>query len=217
MRVLSPWSELGALSSAALLAVLGVLALSAFLPGRRLARLVAAGVAIATPLLEPLGLPLANRLAWAALWAVVAWRAGDSSGTWRPPGGRAEGVESGTIGLFIGVGFLGIMLAAVARQPLSGAETRLATYGLALIVVGLLHLMLRRDARRAMLAFGALGLGLDVLARGDRDVLLPGAAERGPEIVIATAVALALIDRLAGGREAHARSPWVSDAHDLHD
>ncbi len=217
MRVLSPWSELGAWTSTMLALVLALLALAAFLPGRRAARLVAFAVAVAIPLLEPLGLPGANRLAWVVVWIGVAWRGGDASRTWRPPGGRAEGVESGAIGLFLAVGFLALLFAAISRQSLPSSGMRLATYGIALVVVGLLQLMLRRDTRRAMLSFATLGLGLDVLARGDRDLLLPGAAERGPEIVIATAVAIALVERLASGREAYARSPWVSDAHDLHD
>ena len=112
---------------------------------------------------------------------------------------------------------LGLLIAAVARQDLSPEDGRRASYGLLLLGLGLLHLMLRRHVRRAIVGFGALGLGFQVLdgaARGAQVAL--GALAQGPPL-LATTIAVALAIRLARGRERHASSAWVSDAHDLHD
>ena len=82
--------------------------------------------------------------------------------------------------------------------------------------LGLLHLMLRRHALRAAVAFGALGLGVQVLdgmaRRGEVGLGAPPAG-----VLIATAIAVAATVRLAGSRESTAGSAWVSDAHDLRD
>jgi hypothetical protein len=125
-------------------------------------------------------------------------------------------MEPGTVGLLIGIALLALLLAAVARQDLAPEETRRVAYGLLLIDLGLLHLMLRRHALRAAVAFGALGLGVQVLDGMARAGEM-GVAPSSPGVALATAVAVAITVRLAGSREAAAGTAWVSDAHDLRD
>src|SRR5213593_686800 len=138
-----------------------LLGLVAFVPGRRVARFVAAALALAVPLSTEVGVPANLRYAWAGLWLLVAWCVGASNpqpAKSRPA--RPGGAESGAIGLLLGLALLTLLVSAVARQDLADTEARHASYGVLLIVVGLLHLMLRRDVLRALLGFGSLGLGL---------------------------------------------------------
>jgi len=88
---------------------------------------------------------------------------------------------------------------------------------LLLIGLGTLHLMLRGHVRRAAIAFASLGLGLQVLDGAARGAELPGSAPARGGVWLATAIAVALVVRLGHARERFAGSPWVSDAHDLHD
>ena len=217
MRFLSAWAELGTSPLLFILAVPVLLAIVAFLPGRGAARWTAAALSYCMLHLGGVGLEGFVRVGWVVLWALVAWRVGAP----RPPRPastpRVGGIESGTIGLLLAAGLLVLLVAAVARDDLEPDPARRASYGIALLVLGLLHLMLRRDALRAMLAFGSLGLGLQVLNGAARDVLIPGEPSEPRAILLAAAVALALADRLTRMRQRAVGSAWVSDAHDLHD
>jgi hypothetical protein len=218
MRLLSAWAELGTVTAFVVFAVPALLAFAAFTPGRWVARWTAVGLAYAVLHLGGLGLERELRWGWSLLWLLAAWRLGVR----RPPrpkdsATRRGGLESGTIGLLLAAALLVLLIGAVARQDLDPDASRRASFGLLLMVLGLLHLMLRRDALRAMLAFGSLGLGLQVLHGGAVDLLLPSAPEHPLGILIGAALALALVDRLTRTRMLATGSPWVSDAHDLHD
>lgn len=218
MRFLTAWTELGTGALILILLAPALLGLAAFLPGRAIARLTAAGVALGVLALGGVGIDAALRLGWSILWGVVAWRAGRPRPAGPGQARRPGGAESGMIGLLLALALLALLVAAVARHDLDADAARRASYGLALLVLGLLHLMLRRDALRALLAFGALGLGLEVLEGAARDLLLPSDARVHSGVaLLATAVAVALTDRVVRTRQHSAGTPWVSDAHDLHD
>ena len=65
----------------------------------------------------------------------------------------------------LGLALLALMLAAVWRQAFDPDDARRASLGALLVGLGLLHLMMRRHVRRASLAVGALGVGLELLHR----------------------------------------------------
>jgi hypothetical protein len=96
-------------------------------------------------------------------------------------------------------------------------ETRRASCGVSLVVIGLLHLMLRRHIRRAMVGFAALGLGLQILDGAAQGAQLDPGNLTGGALLLASWLAVALAMRVAGARERYAGTGWVSDAHDLHD
>jgi hypothetical protein len=195
-----------------------LLAASAFVPGRRIARGIAATFALFMPFMGEAGPRWPIGAGWALLWAGVAWRAGAGGRAVRNRvAARPGGAESGMVGLLLGLVLLALLVGAVARQGLSPEAGRRASYGLLIMCLGLLHLMLRRDALRATVAFAALGLGLQVLAAAARATLLAPEAHDPGHVLVATAVAVALADRLARVRQQDAGSAWVSDAHDLHD
>ena len=194
----------------------GLLLLAVLAPGRLTARLAALGVALALPLLPELAAPGWVTAGWVALWLLVAWWAGRPASGAAGPGASLGGLESGAIGLALGLALLALVEAGVARLDLDGALTRRASCGVLLIVLGLLHLMLRRHAVRAAAAFAAMGLGLQLLDGAVRSVSLGGTAPAGLPL-LATALAVALALRVGRAREAVAGSAWVGDAHDLHD
>ena len=217
MHFVDAWASLPPLDLIRLLLPAGLLVLAVFLPGRGAARLTALGVALCLPLVRELQVPPALLAAWVALWIVIAWQAGRvTAGARRSLTTRLAGMEPGTVGLLIGLVLLVLLLAAVARQDLAPEEARRASFALLLIDIGLLHLMLRRHALRAAVAFGALGLGLQVL-NGMARAGEVGAAASTPGVVLATAVAVAVAVRLAGSRERAAGTAWITDAHDLRD
>ena len=187
------------------------------IPGRVVARIAAIGITAAIPFLRELALPFPLAVGWIALWLGIAVLAGRPE-TARPPSRerRTAGVEPGTVGLLVGGALLAVMLAALARQGLPAEPTRGATLGMTLLGLGLVHLMVRRHALRAVVAFGAFGLGLELLESQARATDL-GGGTAGPLPLVATAVAVALTARIAAGRMALTGSAWVSDAHDLHD
>jgi hypothetical protein len=86
-----------------------------------------------------------------------------------------------------------------------------------LVGAGLLHLMLRRHARRATMGFGAMGLGLQILDGAARGAQVQTGLAPAAWPLIASALAILLVLRVAAARERWAGSPWVPDAHDLHD
>ena len=195
-----------------------LLTLATVLPGRGVARIASLGVALALPFLRPLDTPLPITAAWSALWLVVAWQVGlPAPGNAPAPPRRPGAFESGTVGLLVALALLGLMVASLARQDLEPVVGRRVLMGLLLIGIGVLHLMLRGHVRRAAIAFASLGLGLQVLDGTARGAELAGSAPARGGVWLATAVAVALVLRLGLGRERFAGSPWVSDAHDLHD
>jgi hypothetical protein len=217
VHFLDSWTELPPLDLLRLLAPVALLAAGGLLPGRRIARLTAIAVALFIPALRELGPWWPWGAAWTALWLGVAWRVGETGPAQRAGRPRAGGVESGAVGLLLGLVLLALLVAGVARQNLSHADGRLASYGLLVMCLGLLHLMLRRDARRALVGFAALGLGLQLLEGVSRAALIVAERRDPGAILVATLAAVALADRLARVRQLDAGSAWVSDAHDLHD
>lgn len=218
MGFLESWAELSPFDLARLMAPAAFLIAAAFLPGVRVARIAAVAVALAIPFLRELGASPLLTGGWCVLWLLVAWGAGVPEGVARRPLAPTRGVlESGTVGLLLGVLLLALLIAAVARQDLSPEDARRASYGVLVMVVGIIHLMLRRHARRAGVAFASLGLGLQVLEGAARSAQVPETLLPGGAVLLATAIAAALATRVASIRERIAGTAWVSDAHDLHD
>ena len=218
MHFFDAWSELPPFDLVRLVAPLGFLTLGTLLPGGRAARLAALGVAAGIPLLRELAVAPWMVVGWTALWAFVAWRSGsDPESAPRPLAATRGVLESGTVGLLLGLLLLALLVAAVARQDMSPEDGRRASYGAALLGVGLLHLMLRRHLQRSSLGFAALGLGLQVLNGAARDAQVQRVPSSGGGVLLATFLAIALTTRIASGRERHAGTAWVGDAHDLHD
>lgn len=219
MHFLDAWMEISALDLARLLGPLALLAASAFFPGQRLGQVTALGVALTIPLLRELGTGLALTVAWILLWLLLAlWRPRVPEESARRPLARPRGVaEAGTVGLALGVALTLLLVAAVARQDMSPEDTRRASFGVALLALGVLHLMLRRHIRRAMTGFATMGLGLQVLDAAAVGAQVQPAASGALAVLTATCVAVTLALRVATSRERHAGTAWVSDAHDLHD
>lgn len=218
MQFLESWTELSLFDLIRLLAPPALLAAVAFLPGLKVARLAALGVALSIPFLRELGAPPLLTAAWSALWLVVAWAAGVPEGQARRPlAARRGGLEAGTVGLLLGLVLLALLIAAVARQDLSPEDARRASYGALILSLGLIHLMTRGHARRGGVAFASLGLGLQVLDGAARAAQVPETLPPGGAVLLATAIAVALAMRVAISRERLAGTAWVSDAHDLHD
>ena len=186
-------------------------------PGAHLARWAALAVALLVPAL-PLGVPFALVAAWAALWLVVAVEAG----RWTPRQVRVRatrigGIESGAVGLLVGLALLVLLLAAVAQLDVDADSTRRAATGTVWVVVGLLQLMLRRHTARAALAFATAGIGIQLLATAARDALVSFDQPPALAPLLASATAVAIAARVSGARLRSTGSAWVSDAHDLRD
>jgi hypothetical protein len=215
---LESWAELSPFDLARLMAPAAFLAAAAFLPGVAVARIAAIAVAIVIPFLRELGTSPLVTAGWSVLWLLAAWSAGVPEGVARRPIASTRGVvESGTVGLMLGLMVLALLILAVARQELSPEDARRASYGALLLVIGIVQLMLRRHARRAGVAFASLGLGLQVLDGAARAAQVPGTLAPEGAVLLVTAVAVALATRVATIRERIAGTAWVSDAHDLHD
>jgi hypothetical protein len=208
------WTELAALDLARLVVPVALLLVVLFIPGRAITRPATALIAVSMLFLPELG-PFPILIAWALLWSFVAWRAGApaADGDVRPQGGA----ESGIVGMVIGVAVLSLLIAGVARQDLAPEDGRRASWGLLALGIGLLHLMVRRHAQRALVGFAAMGLGLQMLHGAARGAELAGTLPVRGVVLLATAVTLALVTRIARGRERVVGSAWISDAHDLHD
>jgi hypothetical protein len=216
--LLQSWTELSIFDLVRLLGPAGILVASAFVPGVGVGRLAALGVAVTIPFLRELGADAVLTAGWVVLWLLVAWSAGAPVGVARRPVATTRSaVESGMVGLALGAVLLGLLIAAVARQDLSPEDARRASYGALLIVTGILHLMLRRHARRAGVGFASLGLGLQVLDGAARAAQVPGTLPAPGAVLVVTVIAAALTIRVAMLRERMAGTAWVSDAHDLHD
>jgi hypothetical protein len=194
----------------------GFVALAVLVPGRQTARLAALGVAVTLPFLPELAVPGWVTAGWILLWLAVAWQAGLSSSRPARRGARLGGLESGAIGLGLGLALLVLVGVGVARLDLEGEVTRRVSAGVLLAVLGLVHLMLRRHAVRAITAFAAMGLGLQLLDGAVRAAVVGRPAPAALPLLV-TALAGVLVLRVGRVRAAVAGSSWVGDAHDLHD
>ncbi len=218
MHIFEFWFGLPPQDLLRLLLPAALLALATLLPGRGVARAASFGLALALPFLRELGTPPPLTAAWSALWCVVAWQVGLAAPGPAPPRrARPGGVESGTVGILIGLTLMLLMIASLARQDIEPAVGRQVVMALLLLGLGVLHLMLRRHVRRSAIAFAALGLGLQVLDGAARGAEIAGSAPASGAVWLATALAVALALKLGRARERLAGEAWVSDAHDLHD
>ncbi|MBI1799082.1 MAG: hypothetical protein HYR73_05295 [Candidatus Eisenbacteria bacterium] len=217
MHFLDAWNRLPPSVLTRVLAAPACVGLSILLPGRRAAALASVGLAIVAGVSTGLN-PWSSRLAWAIVWLacalVIARGVGDP-----PPDSSARrgGVESGAVGLLLGIAMLLLLIAAVARQDLPDEPSRDASYGLLMIGLGLVHLMLRRHVLRAAIAFGSMGMGLDRLTRSAASQQLSLDTIPPLAVPFATAIAIALVTRIARSRLGSGGGAWVSGAHDLHD
>lgn len=218
MHFLDAWRELSAIDLVRLLAPAALLILATMLPGARVVRAAAIGVALFLPGLRELAVTPWLVAGWIALWLFIAWRAIGGREGEREPLDHARGMlETGTVSLALGLLLLLLLIVAVGRQDLSPEDARRASFGLLVLGVGLLHLMLRRHARRAALAFGAMGLGLQVLDGAARGAQVQVGTVHASGVLVATALSVLMVLRISSARERYAGSPWVYDAHDLHD
>ena len=218
MHLLEAWTTLGALHLARLLALPSAILAATLLPGRVLARGASLMCAASVVLLDEMAVPWWVRAMWVVLWLAIAWQAGvPERPDLLPRPLRRRGFEAGAVALPLGLALLALMLAAVWRQTFQADDARRASLGALLIGLGLMHLMMRRHVRRASVAIGGLGVGLELLTASaraadvGRDGAPPGAA------LLATALAILIVARLAEGRERYAGSAFVSDAHELQD
>jgi len=188
-------------------------------PGRNMARIGSVGVALALALNPELVPGAGLRWGWIALWFLLAWGIGsDARSLLRTSMARRLGwLETGTVGLMLGLALLALLLIAIARQDLPPDPGRRASYGVLVLCLGVLHLMMRRHTVRAAVGFAVLGLGLQVIERVAHDALIPAPGETPYGILLASALTCALAVRMGRTREHVASSPWVGDAHDLHD
>lgn len=218
MHLLEAWTSLGPFHLARLLALPGAMLVAVLLPGRVLARGAALVGGAGVLLLSELAVPWWTRALWVLLWLGIAWQAGrpDPADALAAPA-RRRGVEAGAVALPLGLALLALMLAAVWRQTFEPDDARRASLGALLVGLGLLHLMMRRHVRRAVLAVGALGVGLELLTASARaaDVVHEGAP--AGTAWLATLLVLLLVVRVADGRARYAGSVFVSDAHELQD
>ena len=191
MHLLEAWTTLGPFHLARLLALPGAILVATLLPGRVLARGTALVCALAVGLLDELAVPWWARGAWVVLWLVIAWQAGmPERADLLPSPPRRRGFEAGAVALPLGIALLSLMLAAVWRQTFEADDARRASLGALLVGLGLLHLMMRRHVRRAALALGSLGVGLELLTASGRaaDVAHEGAPAGAALLAAALAI-----------------------------
>ena len=218
MHFLDAWRELSIIDLVRLLAPAALLIAATTLPGARIVRIAGIGIAMLLPGLRELSSTGLEVLGWCALWLFLAWRAaGESEGEVEPLTSSRGLFETSTISLFLGGVLALLLMIAVGRQDLSPEDARRASWGMLVLMVGILHLMLRRHARRAAVAFAAMGLGLQVLDGAARGAQIPLGLAPSGSILVGTALTVLIVLRIARAREQHAGSPWVHDAHDLHD
>lgn len=220
MHLLDAWTALSVADLARLLGIPVAILVAALLPGRRLTGVAALAIAILVAPCDELSAPLAVRIGWVALWiAIAALTVSQGLDTARTSAPRRSGFEASVVALPLGAALALLLLAAVSRQSatLAPLDARRASLGALVLSAGVLHLMMRRHTRRALLAFGALGLGLELLAASARRADVTGAGAPAGVALLGTCVAVALVSRIAGSREQWSGSPLVSDAHELHD
>jgi hypothetical protein len=217
MHFIDAWTELSLLDLVRLLLAPALLFVAAFTHGPRMARIAAIAVAVAMVWLRELGGSPLIGAGWAALWLVVAWQAGRESASERPLAPIRGELEAGAVGVLLAGAVLALLIAAVARQDLAPEDGRRTSLGALLVGLGLLHLMLRRHTRRALVSFATMGLGLQILDGAARGAQVEETLPMAGGVLLGTALTVALATRIARVREGQADSAWVSDAHDLHD
>ncbi len=218
MHFLDAWTSLAFFDQIRLVAPAIVMALAIVLPGRSIAALLALLLAVTVPLSGTLPEGYALAFGWALLWLLVAGvllRAA-RAGMRRPAEGRG-GFESTLAGLLLGVPLFALLAVAIARQDLPLEATRAATAGSLYLTLGLVHLMVRRHVLRSALGWGFVGVGIQALQSAAAVRMPPAFAPPPGATLLATAVTLALVLRIALARARWAGSAWLSDAHDLHD
>ena len=103
MEFLDCWTELALPDLLRLLAPAAFLAIATLLPGVRIVRLAAIGVALTIPLVEELGVSPRFTVAWSALWLLIAGGSRGQPGAARRPLAERHGVvESSAVGLLLG-------------------------------------------------------------------------------------------------------------------
>jgi hypothetical protein len=217
VHFLDAWAALPRLESLRFAVPAALLLVAVLVPGRALARLVTLGLALSLPFLPGLEAPAWVIAGWVLLWLGISWQAGLPASRTARAGARLGGLESGTVGLLLGPALLALLLAGVARLDLDAARTRQCSFGVLLVCLGFLHLMLRRHAARAVTAFAAMGLGLQVMLGAVRALATAGSAPPAGLPLLASLLAAALATRIGRSRVAATGTAWVSDAHDLHD
>jgi len=217
MHLIEAWTSLGPFHLARLLALPAVMLVATLLPGRQVARGAALIAAVGVLLLFEMAVPWWVRGAWSVLWLAIAWQAGLPERPNLPPPRHRTAVDAGAVALPLGVALLALMLAAVWRQTFEPNDARRASLGALLVGIGLLHLMMRRHVRRAALAIGALGVGLELLTAAARAVDVAHEGAPAGSALLASVLAITIVTRIADGRERYAGSVFVSDAHELLD
>jgi hypothetical protein len=215
VQFLDAWLELTAVDLIRVAVPLALALLPVLIPGPRVAWLASAAMApvAAVALLgrSPVWVPIG----WALLWVVLALRLRRSGGARASASGT--GAESGAVGLGLGLAVLALLVAGIARQDLSEFATRLTSSGVALLAAGLLHLMLRRHAVRAAFGVLTMAFGLQLLQLAANASQLPGTPRADGAVLLGGLIAAALTIRVGEARARFAGSPWVGDAHMLHD
>ncbi len=218
MHLLDAWTSLPSADLVRLLGIPVAVLLALLLPGRRVSGAAALIIALACVRLTELAAPWPVRALWVLLWALVAWQAGgEGHERERPRPARRAGFEAGAVALPLGFTLLALLLAAVSRQSLEPLDARRASLGALTLGVGLLHLMMRRHVRRALVAFAAMGLGLELLTAAARAADVTHRGTPAGAALAATATLIVLARRIAGARERYAHSPSIADAHELVD
>jgi len=218
MHLLEAWTSLGPLHLARLLALPGAVLVATLLPGRVLARGAALVGAAAVLFLDEMTVAWWFRAAWVAAWLAIAWQAGQAERPdLLPRPGRRRAIEAGAVALPLGLALVALLLAAVWRQSFGPEDARRASLGALLLGLGLLHLMMRRHVRRAAVAMGSLGVGLELLTASARAMDVSHEGAPAGSALLATALAVTIVTRIADGRERFAGSAFVSDAHELQD
>lgn len=218
MHLLEAWTRLPLHELALLLLLPTVLLLATLLPGGAVARAAAVVGAVAALVLGELAVPWWTRAAWVVTWLAIAWQVGLPDGAGAAPAPpRRRAFEAGAVALPLGLALLALMVAAVWRQVFADRDALRASLGVLLVGLGLLHLMMRRHVRRATLAVGAAGLGLELLIAAARAADVGGEGAPAGTAWFATVLALTLVVRVADGRARYAGSVFVSDAHELQD
>ena len=217
MHFLDAWTRLSPLELGRFLLAPICVAIAIVLPGRRIAALASVGLAIAS-LITPDPGPLPLVVGWLLLWlALAAYLTRASSDPPPDPSVRRGGIESGAVGLLLGLAMLTLLVAALARADLDDRVSREASAGLLLITLGLIHLMLRRHVLRAALAYGAMGMGLERMVLTANAQQLPGGDAPAAAVWFASVLAIGIVARVARLRLGGGGGAWVTGAHDLHD
>lgn len=211
------WTGLTPLEIIRLLLPTGFLVLSVLLPGRRATRLAAFGVALGVAMLPELFAFPWLAPAWAGLWLMVAILAGTGPAPTQRWSQAVPWFEASMVGAVLVSGLLLLLFVSISRQDVSDPLARRAGIGIVALGLGLLHLVVRLNIRRSIVAWAAIGLGLELLTGAAEEVLFQERIAPPGTVLLATAISLALVTRIAMTRLGIGAGGRVSEAHDLHD